>query len=597
MYQIAKKLRGADKILQTMGYHQPSTHEAQELRIDEEVDLDRVIKMAADLVILQCDLELLKGNARAIASEYSDLDVKIVDILQARSVQSQTYTDTFNEAIEIARRRSGGYAPEIAGPGIAGSAGLISRGAQDLSPAEIKYPPSMNRQHVGGGPILQRHHHLDLNPYPSGGQPHSSPPHAVSDSNKHLDVHGDSFIRRGSAPILSPASSGEMGEFRSRAYNVESCRGTTNQGMIRRMSKSSSEGSLLDKSTDNVVTSTPQPKLASLTEQDSTEAPHFGIGSPTQEETNSMLISYSENAPIPNPDDLPEPLFINEDALAHNIPNFAYEYHHRRHSSENSESRVGIFVNARSTELEESLPKVSMLSPIGNSCLDRAGSGIMQGRGHFGGIQPNPDNISRVVADGGVFEGQTPPHSPSHGARSQQASFHTSSPRSLQQGNQLKPSFSDDKKPRTAPFKKGDENLSQHSGSSLNDWCVSPSHAEGTGKGRPQVRNQPQNEERVRKAVPQAPNQVKKEEWMNDDVSQAGSLRRTGGNAGTTDDGHLNLDSNLESSHSESNLDFSDIDRRFNASQTWTCDYCTFLNTNHDRTCEVCGILSKKVSN
>lgn len=110
VYGIAEKLSGAEKILIAMGYERSPTNQTsqdnnQELRIKGEVDIVRVAKTAADLVILRCDLELLRGNARSLAKDSPDLEVKLSDILLARGMEDQTYVNTYDGAIAMAANR------------------------------------------------------------------------------------------------------------------------------------------------------------------------------------------------------------------------------------------------------------------------------------------------------------------------------------------------------------------------------------------------------------------------------------------------------------------------------------------------------------
>lgn len=94
-----------------------------ELRIEGGVDLNRVVETAADLAILQCDLEFLRGNAKILAKEHPEVQVQISDILLARSMPDQTYPDTYEEAIVRASSRQ--YLPPVPGK------------------RSIKYPPRM----------------------------------------------------------------------------------------------------------------------------------------------------------------------------------------------------------------------------------------------------------------------------------------------------------------------------------------------------------------------------------------------------------------------------------------------------------------------
>jgi len=126
VYQISKKLNGARFILQAMGYRPQG--DMQELRIEGEVNADLVAKTAADLVVLQCDLDLLRNNATAIAMEYPE--VRLTDILEARSVRNQVYTDTYDDVIARRLKVSSKGQP----------AEFVPRGSAEL-PMVVKYPP------------------------------------------------------------------------------------------------------------------------------------------------------------------------------------------------------------------------------------------------------------------------------------------------------------------------------------------------------------------------------------------------------------------------------------------------------------------------
>ena len=61
VYQVLRKLpNGAEKILKFMGY-KATSHEMQELKYDGDVNTERVLETAADLVILHSELDLIKA--------------------------------------------------------------------------------------------------------------------------------------------------------------------------------------------------------------------------------------------------------------------------------------------------------------------------------------------------------------------------------------------------------------------------------------------------------------------------------------------------------------------------------------------------------
>ncbi len=96
-------------ILLAMGYSLPdrssSSEETQELKYKKEVDLHHMALVVTDLVVLTCDLELLKGLAKLLLRENPGGALLLTDILHARNYVYQTYPDTHDGAIVKAQER------------------------------------------------------------------------------------------------------------------------------------------------------------------------------------------------------------------------------------------------------------------------------------------------------------------------------------------------------------------------------------------------------------------------------------------------------------------------------------------------------------
>ena len=256
VYEISKKLGNAEEVLKAMSY-QPlanaSSQDTQELRIDGEVDLNRVAKAAADLVILQCDLELLKGCARVIAGDRPSLQVRISDVLEARHMQGQIYTDTYDKAIELASRRFHGDRVYLQG-----------------KDGGIKYPPNMKQvydsrtdngaqyeRRRGSEPLLDRQS-ADLTLTPTNGRSRVPP--------NTLGVEGSPLGRVTSLP------------------NERSCEAEKVHGAL------------------------PQ-RPSPARRRESSECSFHSLDS-------SMSISYTQNNfPRPDPNDLPPPVISDEDGF------------------------------------------------------------------------------------------------------------------------------------------------------------------------------------------------------------------------------------------------------------------------------------------
>ena len=107
MYQVLRKLsKGADKILEFMGYKPTS----QELKYEGDVNIERVLETAADLVILHSELDLIKELVDTAIHE-SQSDTRVANfvtlhkILDARAGSDEKYEDTWKRLMKAA------YAP------------------------------------------------------------------------------------------------------------------------------------------------------------------------------------------------------------------------------------------------------------------------------------------------------------------------------------------------------------------------------------------------------------------------------------------------------------------------------------------------------
>ena len=107
MYQVAKKLQGAEKILLCMGYERvtsSSTIEVQELKYSGEVNTEKVVRTASDLVVLHSEFDrisdLVKG---AIQENYRNVILR--DILEARSDLDDTLDITLRKSLSCSFQR------------------------------------------------------------------------------------------------------------------------------------------------------------------------------------------------------------------------------------------------------------------------------------------------------------------------------------------------------------------------------------------------------------------------------------------------------------------------------------------------------------
>ena len=161
VYQVAKKLQGAEKILLCMGYEpvSGSANEIQELKYGGEVNTWKVIYTAADLVILHSELDRIRDLVvGAIQSNY--INVTLRDILVARGDPNDTLASTLQRSLtcSLVRLRNSrqahlSQAPAIPPRGVA---------PQRQQSAQLK-PPAMH-----GQPLSLEHRRDNQNLLPNG---------------------------------------------------------------------------------------------------------------------------------------------------------------------------------------------------------------------------------------------------------------------------------------------------------------------------------------------------------------------------------------------------------------------------------------------
>ena len=107
VFQVLRKLpKGAEKILVFMGYN-PTTQDMQELKYEGDVNTERVLETAADLVILHSELDLIKELLQ-LAINKSQCDTYVANfvtlhkILDARALTDEKYDDTWKYLMKAA---------------------------------------------------------------------------------------------------------------------------------------------------------------------------------------------------------------------------------------------------------------------------------------------------------------------------------------------------------------------------------------------------------------------------------------------------------------------------------------------------------------
>ena len=174
MYQVAKKLQGAEKILLCMGYEpvSGSANEIQELKYGGEVNTGRVIHTAADLVILHSELDRIRDLVTgAVQSKY--VNVILRDILEARNDPVDTLATTLQRSLSCSLRRLTRQAQLSQAPAIP-PRGLAPQRQQS---AQLK-PPAIQGQHLS-----LEHQQENQNLLPSGRR--SSAPDVPASQSDH----------------------------------------------------------------------------------------------------------------------------------------------------------------------------------------------------------------------------------------------------------------------------------------------------------------------------------------------------------------------------------------------------------------------------
>ena len=206
VYQVAKKLQGAEKILLCMGYEpvSGSANEIQELKYGGEVNTGRVVYTAADLVILHSELDHIRDLVTgAIQSKY--VNVTLQDILKARSDPNDTLSTTLQRSLACSlvritnlRQAQLSQAPAIPPRGLV---------PQRLQSAQLQ-PPA-----VQGQPISLQHRQDNQNLLPNGRR--SSAPDVqtgISDRQWHqpppspLLQQSTPPVQQRNTPIIPPNS-------------------------------------------------------------------------------------------------------------------------------------------------------------------------------------------------------------------------------------------------------------------------------------------------------------------------------------------------------------------------------------------------------
>ena len=336
-------------------------------------------------------------------------------------------------------------------------------------------------------------------------------------------------------------------------------------------------------------------------------------------------ISVSTDNARPNPEDLPDPVFENVAALVNN------EYQpHLRYSSGEAESRASIFVDAKLTEDDVFKPIQPLELPQGNGG-DRWEQHMridphQHSQHEKARSPPKSPYCSSDRADGQMKYGRL---SPSKDRTGNQACKSQSSP---QRATYINGHKVGDHSPVRSCYNSGDSNhaapksprssnkgtsvsadsatlISQHPGSSTASNLKGQSNSIDSKPSQPCTNGMQDPENILTKPVQKtvdrqdssasvkyyesgivddfvnidvmsddgSPSTRPRSENISEPSRSAYETKRSGKGAEKGDD-------SLNASNSESNLDFN---------RSWTCDYCTFINSDEDK-CEVCGIPRKR---
>lgn len=555
MYGIADKLSGAESILMAMGYKHPPTSQTsqdsnQELRIEGEVDLVHVAKTAADLVILQCDLELLRGNAKGLAKDHPKLQVRISDVLLARGMAYQTYKDTYEEAITRATCRQ--FPPP----------GVPEQGA-------IKYPPKTTSAE------------------------HCSVPEDLSGVAQGFDQH--QYERRRSAE-----------GFLDQTVPVHDRVVRHHPEGLDRYSSAPNEKDLL------LTRGGGTPKTASMPEENSWNREiknnlHQGIteGSKESEQRkeswgssitspssfeNSMSISHFKDMPRPDPNDFPEPVIDNEAGFTAGVGQFPPPFRHVSSSDMSCEgNRVDLYINASSANDDPLNMLVFSPDDSHGNCF--RGSERVEADGPDSN-DPATTNISKTVLNSERSHGKIHFLTGDHASRQNQqplpegmSSHQQDTPPDCDSKNSTE---SEEKRLLASPLNSiGEKRKRDSPYTSLSDDSalqkVSPHTSIREGAAGKQnstvscsILEKPLDSSAGEMEGEQRPrshhvSEKSKEDYVQKGVVTAKTEEREKSNALSRND-----------SQSSSNLN-----------NQWVCEYCTFINSNDHNTCEVCEIPRK----
>lgn len=553
VYGIAEKLAGAESILMAMGYQRQLTSQTsqdsnQELRIEGEVDLGHMAKTAADLVILQCDLELLRGNAKGLAKDHPELQVRISDILLARGMAHQTYKDTYEEAITRATSRQ--FLPP----------GVPEQGNRN-------YPPKMTSAECYSVPE-------DLSAVAQGFDEHQY------ERRKSVDQTVPWYVGMDRPEGLGRYSSAPN-EHKSEK-DLLLARGCGN-GSTTKTASMPEENSWNREIKDNLCQGIAGPAERLKESEQRKESWESSITSPSSL-ANSMSISYSQDIPRPDPNDLPEPVFDDEGGFtAGGAPPF-------RHVSSSDMScdgsRVGLYINSSSADDD----------PLNMLVFSPDDSNGEKHRKCFGGSErveadgpdsndPATTNISKTVLNSELLRGRIHPSTSDHLV---EASRHNQPLPEGTSGHQQDAQSPDDskdslesegkrslasplnsigeKRKRDSPY----TSLPDHDDSALQKASPHTSISEGVaGK-----------QDRTASPLNGGTGKMEDEQrWRSHHISEKSKEDYVQKGVVTTKTGSEEKEKNNALSRNNQS-----------SSNQWVCKYCTFINSNDRNTCEVCEI-------
>ena len=546
IYKVANKLKGAEKILNAMGYTIPQGFNELKYKgqVEGEVDLKHILRTAADLIVLHCDLDILKGNVIAIRNQ--DLQqVILTDILKARSIEDQVYQETYEAAVSIANERVS-CQPQR------------SRYGQNMIKTDkdqVKYHSDLASQcgsreiweerRRGSAPLLDQSepvHNFMCQPQ------YDLPPHDEEWCSTHKRHSDSNLLDR-----VDPVNVLRKGKSTDKPLQVDPCIDNTERGI-------------------NVTRSSAQ----------------FYVGSPiSSDQELSILPSLP---PPPNPDDLPAPFIVDE-------AEFSADAHRLQLNFRHSSNRANLYVNPSSDDNFFSTSD-EMGSTFSPDDLERVNCGI---------VHDPTANILKMRMDSLSADHQFDNAKSSHADYI--ANKHTSStpfgatgnPANLWEGNairskqqtqecfgseitgsdtkKLQPTEIDAHKSETGPIVEQQEKL-KPSSNSPKDFRLAKSK---TKEGDFEVvttlhKRKPED------STASIDHKMKyKDEIVDGFVIIPESMRNRSDHikAGSQKDYIQELN------HSKASLD---AGGELNVSQTWICNYCTNINMVNETKCEICGV-------